>query len=64
MGEFKDINDSIYDRLIERLEDEGYEDIDSNKIKHDEIVELIDSRQTEYDEFEKLVKNAIEILNG
>lgn len=61
MGEFKDINDSIYNKLIERLEEEGYENITHN-VNHNKIVNLIDSSQNEYEAFEELVENAIKIL--
>lgn len=61
MGEFGDRAQSIYDRLIERLEEEGYGNLSNEE--NNKIVDLIRDEQLENkDEFEKLVtasKNVI-----
>lgn len=56
MGEFKEINDKIYEQLIDRLSEEGYDNISSKD--NNEIVDLIDSCKT----IEELVIEAINIL--
>lgn len=52
MGDFKDINDGIYDRLIQRLEEEGYEDITVEQ--NNSIVDCING-QEDSEAFEDLV---------
>lgn len=56
MGEFKEINDKIYEQLIDRLSEEGYDNISSED--NNKIVDLIDSCKT----IEELVIEAINIL--
>ena len=56
MGDFKDINDSIYDRLIERLSEEGYTNIPPEA--NNKIVDLIGSGL----DFEELVIESIKLL--
>ena len=60
MGDFKDINDQIYDNLMERLSDEGYDDISTDS--NNAIVDLIDAQYEDPDLFEELVNKAIEII--
>ena len=62
MGEYKDINDEIYDDLISRLDEEGYRDIQLNTTVNNKIVDLIDARDQGQEEFEKLVSYSIKII--
>ena len=61
MGEFKDRSDSIYERLIRRLEEEDYDDLTPDQ--NNKIVDLIrDVQYDNLDEFEELVKESIELI--
>lgn len=61
MGEFKDMTDLILEKLYERLEEEGYDNISNEQ--HNEIVDLIGVHQINDDAFEELVVDAINIVN-
>ena len=62
MGDFKDRSDMIYDNLIKRLDEEGYDAIPTAKIN--QIVDLISDNQLEdTDAFEELVQEAIKVIN-
>jgi len=56
MGESKDITDQIYDILIDKLHEMGYEDISTNA--NNLIVDLIDVGR----EIEDLLAEAIKII--
>lgn len=56
MGEYKDINDQLYKKLMEELEDEGYADISSKE--NDEIVNLINCNV----DFQELFRSAKEVI--
>ena len=62
MGDFKTINDQIYDKLMERLSDEGYDNISASA--NNAIVALIDAQYEDSDLFEELVKEAINIIKS
>lgn len=59
MGEYKDINDSIYERLMLDLEELGYDNISDN-LKN-KIVDLIDCQEGEA--YRQLLNEIIKILN-
>lgn len=59
MGEYKDINDSIYERLMLDLEELGYDNIPDN-LKN-KIVDLIDCQEGEA--YRQLLNEIIKILN-
>jgi|GEM_PF-5854391 len=62
MGEFQQRSQQIYDNLIERLDEEGY---DLSACENNEIVDLIRDEQLENtEEFESLVKEAKEKINS
>ncbi|KEI16993.1 hypothetical protein Z959_07905 [Clostridium novyi B str. ATCC 27606] len=60
MGDFKDINDGIFEDLLNRLDDEGYSNIPSQA--HNEIVDLIDAQYEDAEMFKELVSEAIKII--
>ncbi|MCQ2013822.1 hypothetical protein [Clostridium butyricum] len=62
MGDFKEINDQIYDDLIDRLSEEGYDDISASA--NNKIVDLIDAQYEDPDLFEELVQKAINIIES
>lgn len=62
MGEQKYINDQIYDKLIVRLSEEGYDNILPGA--NNAIVDLIDAQYEDSNLFEELVKDAIEIIES
>ena len=62
MGDYKDRTDLIYTNLIERLGEEGYEDISA--IENNKIVDFIhDSQLEDPDQFERLVREAIKTID-
>lgn len=63
MREYKDRSDLIFEKLTERLVEEGYDISALNTLENNKIVDLIRDEQLDnFNELEQLVKDSIGII--
>lgn len=61
MGEYKDINDQIYDRVMSELDEYGYDDL--TKEQNDAIVDAITGYEdADEDQYKKLLNYALSLV--